>query len=107
MKIQYKINCLSEFIPIRGNVCSIDEKHDRECENKVIKSLENGNEWAWCCVEVIAYIDGIDLIGVDHLGGCSYKSEKDFKRSSGYYQDMKHEAKRHLLAQINSIKKLA
>ena len=108
MRIQYRIECQPEDIPIRGNVCaSGDESHDLECENAVIESLERGNEWAWCCIRVTAFIDGIDLEGVDYLGRCSYKSEKDFKRSSGYYQDMKRQTKDDLLAQIYEIKKLA
>jgi len=106
MRIQYKIECLPEYIPIKGNVSAIDEKIDRECEERVISSLESGNLWAWCCVKVTAFIDGIDLEGVDYLGGCSYKSENDFKRG-GYWKDMKQQAKNDLLTQIEKIKQLA
>lgn len=51
----------------------------------VRESLENGNEWAWCVVQVTVEFHGISA--TDYLGGCSYTSAQDF-REGGYFEDM-------------------
>lgn len=74
-------------IPYVGNcMASGDEKVDRRAERWIEKQLANGNEWAWCRVEVRGKWKG--LSAVEHLGGCSYRSEKEFKQKGGYYDDM-------------------
>lgn len=47
--------------------------------------LAQGNEWAWCRVRVMVSFQGFEE--TEHLGGCAYESEEDFKKG-GYYVDM-------------------
>lgn len=106
-KIEYKVICLPEDLEIRGNVlASGDKQADLDAENEVIEQLNNGNEWAWCRVQVVAYIPGIELEGVDFLGGCSYRSREEFMQPGGYYDDMKEIAKEDLLKQIQELQAL-
>jgi hypothetical protein len=87
----FRIKLHEEDMPVRGNVmASGDDAVDRAAEDAILERLDRGEIWAWCCVEVIAYLDG-NFTGHDCLGGCSYASEEDFKRD-GYYEDMQHEA---------------
>lgn len=51
----------------------------------VEESYESGNIYAWFCAKITVKYK--DLEATDYLGGCSYKSEKDFK-NGGYYYDM-------------------
>ena len=71
----------------------------------VKKELEDGNAWAWCCVEVRASWwnrkTGQTYKGSDYLGGCSYRSEADFKQP-GYYDDMKKIAYDELVSNIDA-----
>ena len=104
-KIEYTIECLPEDIPVRGNAIDsgIDD-FDTEVENDIIQQLEDGNEWAWCTVKVTAKFPGLDIEGVDYLGGCSYDSEEDFKKNGdGYFEDMKLTAQKDLLNQLEVI----
>ncbi len=98
-KVSFKIECLPEHIPIKGNVyASGDEQLDKESENWVRNQLEKGNEWAWCCIKVTAQLGPLE--GIDYLGACSYKSEKDFMEC-GYYEDMKNRALEDLQEQVD------
>lgn len=68
---------------------------DEDDEEFIRQELANGNDWAWCKVRVTAQWiapDGTTFEGHDYLGGCSYRSEEDFKQPGGYYDDMKKEA---------------
>lgn len=81
-----------EDIPIRGNaMASGDDDVDREVEDAIIADLANGNEWAWCTVEVRVSREcdtcGQTLSASAFLGACAYKGVDDFKLS-GYYTDM-------------------
>jgi len=79
-----------EHAPIRGNaIASGDDEFDREVEDKIINDLENGDEWAWCTVEVRASFH--ELHASAFLGCVSTKDEESFK-SEGYYEDMVAEA---------------
>ena len=99
-KITYRIYCLPEDIPVRGNaIASGADKADQEVEDTILADLERGNEWAWCTVKLTASYGG--LTGVDYLGACSYASEDDF-RQDGYYEDMKAAATSDLLAQLKA-----
>lgn len=70
--------------------------------------LESGNEWAWFVAKVTAtHPDIPDLEGVDYLGACSYTSAEDFKTPGGYYDYMKEEAARDLLAKIVHVRDVA
>lgn len=105
-KVQYRIEIQPEHIPIEGNaIASGDAEYDAKVEQDIIAQLESGNLWAWCCVRVVAYIEGIDLEGDDYLGACSYKSEEDFKQG-GYFEDMCNVARDELLKKIAVIKNL-
>jgi hypothetical protein len=70
----------------------------------VQQQIEDDNVWGWCATHVIAkWTDpetDEDYEGDDWLGGCSYHSREDFMQPGGYYDDMKAEAYRLLLADI-------
>ncbi len=73
--------------PVRGNaMASDDEAFDRECEDDIIRQLDDGNVWAWASVTVRATWSGYE--GFDYLGGCSYKDEEDFIKDGAYYDSM-------------------
>lgn len=86
------------------------EEEDREPDfedprdNKWIRDqLSRGNEWAWFSAHVVAEWtapDGEKFQGDDYLGGCSYRSKKDFMAKGGYYDDMKSEAYDDLIRTI-------
>lgn len=98
--VEFSIECLPEGLQIEGNASAIDEETDKEIADNIYEQLDNGNMWAWCCVKVTASYKGIE--GTDYLGGCSYKSEKDFK-SDGYYSDMKQQAFDDLISQLKNL----
>lgn len=107
MKDTIKQNAIIEIIihaedlPIRGNlVFSGDGVLDTQLENAVIEELEH-NPWAWCVVEVKASWKGLQVS--TFLGGCSYRSESDFK-VDGYYKDMVDEVIKLLSDKANEIK---
>lgn len=84
--VTYTIEVEPEHIPVRGNaLASGDDAVDREVEDEILARLDRGDEWAWCTVKVTAHYD--EFTGVDYLGGCSYKSEIDFRKDA-YFQDM-------------------
>ncbi len=79
-----------EDIPVRGNaMCSGDDEADKLDEDKIIARLEH-DLWAWCCVRIVASIDGFE--GDTYLGACSYADVKDFMSPGGYYPQMVSEA---------------
>ncbi len=99
-EVKYEIEALEEHLPVKGNVMiSGNDEWDKEAEDLVYKQLEY-TEWAWCCVKVTARWKGLE--GTDYLGGCSYKSEEDF-RKDGYYEDMCSTAYDDLVQQINAL----
>ena len=75
-EVTFKLATESEDIPVRGHY------EDAELEDAILDDLESGNEWAWAYVKVSASWAG--FTGSDGLGGCSYKSEADFRENSGY-----------------------
>ncbi len=99
--VEIRVECLPEYMPIKGNASAIDEDTDRETENEIQRQLEDGNVWAWCCVKVSAHWHGLE--GADCLGGCFYKSQADFCAPGGYYDDMKARALEDLNAQVLDI----
>ena len=101
-EVEFTLKCMNEITPVRGNcISSGDEAFDKECEDKILKDLDDGNPWAWCYVRVIARWKSFE--GSDCLGGCSYESEEDFKQPGGYYDDMRQAAFANLMQQINSL----
>ena len=90
------LECLPEDTSVRGNaMASGDDVADRECEDSILRDLENGNEWAWCIVKVTVAWKG--WRGTDYLGACSYASEADFRQPGGYFESMCQTA----LAELN------
>lgn len=103
--VVFYLECEPEDIPVRGNcMASGDDAFDKECEDKILAELDDGNEWAWCCVKVTARLNQCpSLEGNAFLGGCSYESEEDFIKHSGYYEDMKRQALADLQKQVDQI----
>lgn len=63
-----------------------DQFDDPETIEFVREQISSGNEWGWCVAHVkVTYKD--ILSAEAYLGGCSYKSKKDFMKD-GYYKDM-------------------
>ncbi len=99
-QVEFTLECQPEDMQIKGNASAIDEDTDNEVEQYIIDELNSGNEWAWCCVKVTASYKGRE--GTDYLGGCSYKSEEDFKKD-GYWEDMKKQAFDDLISSLQSL----
>lgn len=97
--IDFSIECLEEFE--HPNDCfALDNESQEEVVNKIINDLNNGNEWAWCCVRVIGKYKG--LTGEYYLGGCSYESEEHF-RTCDYYEDMKNDVYNQIINQLEEL----
>lgn len=91
-----------EELPIEGNaVASGDDAADRAEEDRIRTEFESGNVWAWATVTVRAEFMG--YIAEEHLGCCSYDSEKDFRQPGGYFDDMAANAKASLAEQIEKL----
>lgn len=100
--VEFTIECLPEEQPIKGNAISTgDEDEDQRVENAIFQQLDNGNEWAWCCVKVTASYRG--LTAEDYLGCCSYADKKDFEKDM-YFKDMKQTTYKELIKQIENLK---
>lgn len=101
-QVTITVKCLEEHSPIRGNVIISDSPTlDKQVEDQIIADYENGNNWAWCTVQVTAEWKGIT--GTDYLGQCSYNNEEDYKENSGYYEDMKCTAYDELIKQLKQL----
>ena len=86
-KPEISIHVTQDDCPVRGNaMASGDDDLDREVENMILARLDNGDVWAWASVEVRAEFRGLQAS--DYLGACSYRNQRDFKRNSGYFEDM-------------------
>ena len=103
-KVTYTLECFPEEMSYVGNCSAIDDETDRQQEAWIRSELQSGNEWAWCWVKVTARYKGIDgVVGIDTLGGCSYRSEEDFRQPGDYFDDMKAAALADLRAQLEAI----
>jgi hypothetical protein len=91
-----KIECTPEFTDPREELS--EEKtgadHSEWLDWIDDQLIDHCNMWAWCTVKVTATLCGVE--GVNYLGDCSYKDEEDFKKNSGYFEHMIHEAKADL-----------
>lgn len=117
-----------ELIPPEGVMPSMDEvtikllyeperdinykkefKHDPGVIKWISNQLAKGNRFAWFMANVEAsWFDPIlktEVTGNDYLGGCSYRSAKDFMSPSGYWPDMKERAYEDLLDNIRRKRK--
>ena len=89
--VTFSLECEPEDMSIEGNcMASGDDDVDAEQEQWIRDQLDDGNEWAWCQVTVVA--TWREWEGKAHLGGCSYLSKEDFMQPGGYYDDLKSEA---------------
>jgi hypothetical protein len=101
-QVEFTIECMPEDLQVKGNASAIDDETDREIEQYIYDELNNGNEWAWCCITISAHYKG--QIGSASLGGCSYKNKTDFKENSGYYEDMKQSAFDDLISSLERLR---
>jgi len=100
--VTFTVHAEEDYIPVRGNaMASDDPEFDKKVEDEIIARLEAGDVWAWASVTVRAKWNG--FVGEDHLGGCCYWDEEDFKKSGGYYEDMKAEALTALNRELRSL----
>ncbi len=111
----FKIRMEPEDTPVEGNaLASGDDEEDRKAEETILEQLNNGNDWAWCRVQVVAAFAGLEGEST-WLGCCSYQSEEDFKgekflvkdpgeadfhEGGGYYDDLLKEAAEDLLVKV-------
>lgn len=101
-QVNFTLTIEPEDIPVRGNaMASGNDATDKKYEDEIIERLNNGDLWAWCSVCVTAERKGVE--GVDYLGGCCYKDEKDFKEGDSYYKDMQRQAYDDLVKKINTL----
>ena len=90
MTPRYTIHVSQDDTPVRGNaLASGDDANDRECEDEILARLNDGDVWAWACVEVRAHRG--DFHASSYLGACSYANEADF-RADDYFGSMCMEA---------------
>ena len=99
------VECLPEDMPIEGNASAIDDETDAEIARDIRDQLEQGNPWAWCTVRVSVSteIAGMTFQRDNYLGGCSYKSEEDFKKC-GYFTDMVAECSDDLAEDLKNLR---
>lgn len=90
--IKIEVLIEEEETSVEGSFDTGDPAADRVQEAEILQALQNGNQWAWCTVQVVATHRSFpEFSGTDFLGCCNYESEEDF-RNSDYFQDMKKEA---------------
>ena len=82
-----------EIHAVRGNaLASGDDALDKQVEDEIIDADNQGNEWAWCTVEVRVrfIVDGKERTGSDYLGCVSHihSKEKGFRNRGGYLPSM-------------------
>lgn len=88
--VEFSIDVEQDDIDYRGNVCACSEP-DCDAEEEVARRLRRGDVWAWAWVKVTASFHDPrhGLLEVDDsIGGCSYEDRHDFRKNSGYYDDM-------------------
>ena len=96
--VTFEVFCIEEHAQIEGNALALrDDAEDAKEETRIRESLESGNPWAWCTVEVRGMWKS--LSASDFLGCCSYASEENFCEPGGYFDDMKNE----VLNELNGI----
>lgn len=93
-KVEWKLQCMPETEPIRGNLCdSGDARLDKEQEDQILKAIDDGNDWAWCWIRVTGEWHGLKAEAC--ISCCSYESEAQFKELGGY-GELQHEVLREL-----------
>jgi hypothetical protein len=97
-KILSKMHITIEALPEYAHP---KEFYDDEQDIKHVCELHKETDWGWCTVKVTAKWN--DIEESEYLGACSYESEEDFIKNSGYFEDMKREAIACLFATIQKI----
>ena len=87
---------------IAGSFSSGDDEFDRKTVADILRRLDNGDVWAWADVTVVARYE--NWKGYDYLSGCCYEDEDDFRRNSGYFEDMCKTALKDLNDQLKHAK---
>jgi len=105
-EFNYTISVEFDDTPVRGNaMASGHADYDTQVEDEILSRLKWNDVWAWAVVTVTASIDGIDLVGTDTLGACTYDDENDFT-SGSYFIDMCDESRADLMAKIKAVKEV-
>jgi hypothetical protein len=99
--IEIHVEAEEEDIPV--GIDSGDEVYDKTVEDRILRRLHNGDEWAWCCAKVSARIVGTDIKESTYLGCSSYRNAQDFVKNSGYYPEMKNECLEAVLEQVRHL----
>lgn len=103
LEVDFKLIVEQDDMPVKGNaISSGDDEVDRKTEQEIIDRADRGDVWAWAQVTVRASWAGFR--GEDHLGGCSYKDEKDFTSTEegGYFRDMVRSSIEDLIKNITA-----
>lgn len=101
--IVYSLYISPDEISVVGNaLASGDNEIDAQAEAEILTRLASGDTWAWASVTVTARYKDLEWFGSDSLGACSYKNAAQFMadwdgNKTGYWFDMKREAKAELL----------
>ena len=85
MKVTYEVEIQPSDIPVRGTAMDL---YDKECEERILQQIRNGNEYAWCDALVTAESGG--YTGVMSLGAISCSGRKEFEEV--FLPSMKDEA---------------
>lgn len=102
--VSYDLEVIPEDMEVRGSMDSGDPDFDRKDEDKILAEIEDGNDWSWCRVRVLATYDGVsNIVGMDSLGCVSYASEEEFRAPDGYFDDMRCAARADLYDNIESV----
>lgn len=88
-EVDFTMTYEQDDIPVRGNaMVSGDDDFDKQCEDEIIASLENGDTHSWCCITVTAQYKRFS--GSSHLGGVNVTEASDVEfvaREHGMYDD--------------------
>ena len=116
-EVRFSVEPEEEEMDFHGYYKSDEPESDRQLERWIERQLEMGNQWAWCSVRLTAsWTDRFhrkwsgefgdkEYEGIDYIGGCSYKNERDFLKG-GYYEQMCEDAYEHLVRKVAYTKNL-
>ena len=87
IKIIENMGAEIEFDPQEEDHSPDDNYMEQGSIDYIVEQYDNGNMAAWFCAHVTVKFKGYE--GEDYLGGCSYKSFKEFTTmENDYYVDM-------------------
>lgn len=82
-----KMGVVIEFDPQEEDINIFDQFDDNDTAQEVADRYNSGNFAAWFCAHVIVKYRGFEAD--DYLGGCSYRSFKEFTNTDNdYYMAM-------------------